>query len=191
MIIDDNLTAGRTVLQIGVGPGVVPILCQQHGSGDIIATDTNPAAIANAKYNVALMELDAAIKVRQARAGESFSAVKSDETFDLIIVDTSTRFDWQIESVESDSTELAAPTVDSFLDQLLHHSKPGGRCIIACHHVDQIQRWRDGATERGYKEKVLGKRDPASLEGEFYPAVLLEIQIPIDLFNAQTKDVTP
>jgi release factor glutamine methyltransferase len=183
MIIDDNLAAGRDVLQIGVGPGVISILCLQHGANRIVATDANPAALANAKYNAAKMEVDADMEVRGSDDGRCFSAVKSAEKFDLIIVDSSAKLSWQTSENASDSC-----SADSFLDQLLHHLKPGGRSLVACHHSDLIDRWRTGATKRSYELKVLGQRDSASMTGQIYPAALLEIRIPIDVLDRQGTD---
>lgn len=183
MITDDTLAAGRSVLLIGAGPGVISILCQQHGATKVVATDTNPAAVANAKYNVAKMELDTDIEVRKAIRRKCFSAVKPDESFDLIIVDPNALLRWHIGPRDPES-----PGVGSFLDELLVHSKPGGRCIVAFHHGEQFKKWREAAVDRGYEEKVLGERVSASLNDEIYPAVLLEIRIPIDQFSARTVE---
>ena len=50
LISDDNIAAGRNVLEIGTGTGVIAALCLSFGAKRVVATDPNPAAIANAVY---------------------------------------------------------------------------------------------------------------------------------------------
>ena len=64
MIVEDSLASGRSVLEIGTGTGLISILCAQHMATEVLATDINPAAVANARYNAAMVEADDIMKVR-------------------------------------------------------------------------------------------------------------------------------
>ena len=49
LIIDDQIASGRDVLEIGTGTGLIAILCLQNEASSVLATDINPAAVANAR----------------------------------------------------------------------------------------------------------------------------------------------
>ena len=65
LIVTDTIASGRTVLEIGTGTGLLSILCLQNGANSVVATDINPAAVANARYNAAHLEIDQNLEVRQ------------------------------------------------------------------------------------------------------------------------------
>ena len=47
--------ADARYLEIGTGTGILGILCLQNGADEVVATDINPAAVANARYNAAML----------------------------------------------------------------------------------------------------------------------------------------
>jgi len=173
MITNENSAAGRKVLEIGTGTGVIAILCLLHGADQVVATDVNPAAVANANYNAAAIELDSNLDVRQVDTGSAgtFAKIGNGERFGLIIVNP---------SIELDNVSDPSSTVDTFLDRLPYHLLPGGRCIVACHQGQRINRWKLGSESRRYELTLLGDRQFESTEDNLFPARLLEIRVPAE-----------
>jgi len=172
MITEEKAAAGRKVLEIGTGTGVIAVLCLQYGAIQIVATDANPASIANASYNAATVELDSNLDVRQVDAESvgTFAKVRSDERFGLIILNPGVEFD----------SESSTAKINSFLDRLPDHLMSGGRCIVACRQTEQITRWKSGSEDRGYELTILGDREFDPTEVEVFPVVLLEIRVPTE-----------
>ncbi len=178
MIADDDAAAGRAVLEIGTGTGVIAVLCLQQGAQHVVATDVNPAAVANASYNAATLGLDADLDVRlvDPEAAGTFARISSNQRFDLILFNPTVRLDAQ----------SGPAKIDSFLDQLPDRSKPGGRCIVACQRIELITHWQAAARQRGYEVRLLDDRQFEPQVGEVFPAALLELRVPIDSLN-ETK----
>ena len=71
------------VLELGIGCGLIALSCAQQGS-KVVCTDINPHATALAKRNYQINR--PLIKGRiEMRNGDMFSAIRSDERFDIII----------------------------------------------------------------------------------------------------------
>ncbi|MCG8651263.1 MAG: 50S ribosomal protein L11 methyltransferase, partial [Pirellulales bacterium] len=86
-IFEDAIADGRDVLEIGTGTGLLSILCLQNGASKVVATDINPAAVANAKYNAAVLAPEQELDVRQVSKDNSgaFTVIDAKEKFDLIL----------------------------------------------------------------------------------------------------------
>lgn len=181
LIVNDSIASGRTVLEIGTGTGLISILCLQNGAKSVVATDINPAAVANAKYNAAMLADDGALEVRQVskESPHVFSVIGDDETFDLIISNPP----WE-DRVATEPSEYAFydedfVLMDSLLDGLPQHLNPGGRCLLAYGHVPAIERLLEAATQRGYETKILDDRDLRKLPTDFLPGMLIEVRPPL------------
>ena len=72
-----------SVLEIGTGCGIIALECSRRGT-NVVCTDINPHAVEITKSNYLKNKLllNGKIDVRQ---GDLFSAVKSDEKFDVIV----------------------------------------------------------------------------------------------------------
>lgn len=68
--------------------------------------------------------------------------------------------------------------MDTLLDGLPLHLKPGGRCLLAYGNVQAIKRLISEAEKRGFAVKVLDDRDLDGLQDNFLPGMLLEIRPP-------------
>ena len=77
--LPDNV---RTALDVGTGSGVIAALLAQRGVPRIIATDTNPHAIACAQANIARLGFSQQINVLQQ---DLFGERAADEKIDLIV----------------------------------------------------------------------------------------------------------
>lgn len=72
---------GQTVLEIGTGHGILPILLYERHGVRVVATDLAQAAVLCARRNVEARGLGEAIDVRH---GDLFSCLRPDERFDLV-----------------------------------------------------------------------------------------------------------
>ncbi|QEG00573.1 N5-glutamine S-adenosyl-L-methionine-dependent methyltransferase [Stieleria maiorica] len=193
LIVKDQIAAGRSVLEIGTGTGLLSLLSLSNGAQKVVATDINPAAVANARYNVAMHHDDARFEVRQVAPSDpgAFAVIKPDETFDLILSNPP----WE-------DGKVAAPAdhafydpdfalMDSLLDGLPQRLNPGGRCLLAYGHAPAITRLLSEAKARGYQTKVLDDRDVEQLPRDFLPGMLIEVRLgrnQIPKVNASSGD---
>lgn len=184
-IVDDQLADGRDVLEIGTGTGLLAVLSLLHGAKTVVATDINPAAVANAKYNAAMLVPDASLDVRSVppdRPG-AFEVVEDTEKFDLIISNPP----WEDGDVTMQADhayfDSGFALMDSILDGLPKHLRRNGRCLLVYGHVPAIKRLQRETATRGYEFKVLDDREIDSLPQDFLPGMLIEIRIPLDFGN--------
>jgi tRNA1(Val) A37 N6-methylase TrmN6 len=189
LITEDTICAGRSVLEIGTGTGLVAILCAQNGADSVVATDINPAAVANARYNAAMLAEEMEIEVRSVstKAPSAFAVIKDKERFDLIISNPP----WEDGKISKPADHAFYDPdfalMDSLLDGLPKHLKPGGRCLLAYGHVPAIQRLRVEAKKREYALKVLDEREIESLSKDFLPGMLVEIRMGTTVPTSQSK----
>lgn len=186
LITEDQCATGRKVLEIGTGTGILGILCLQNGADEVVATDINSAAVANARYNAAMLVTDVEMDVRQVNKAKpgAFSVIKDKERFDLIISNPP----WEDGTVTSPA-DLAYydpkfQLMDSLLDGLPQHLNPGGRCLLAYGHLSAIKRLKAESESRGYQFKLLDDRSLDDLEENFLPGLLIEIRVPIGAKSA-------
>lgn len=78
-----EIKKGETVLEIGTGCGIIAIDCARMGA-DVICTDINPYAVDLARRNY-LRNKAYLIGNVEVRYGDLFSAIRTDEKFDVII----------------------------------------------------------------------------------------------------------
>jgi release factor glutamine methyltransferase len=76
-----SINDGARVLDMGTGCGILAVLAAEK-AGKAVAVDVNPHAVACARKNAELNGVAAKV---EARVGNLFEAVESDEKFDLII----------------------------------------------------------------------------------------------------------
>jgi SAM-dependent methyltransferase len=182
-IVDDRVAAGRRVLEIGTGTGVLSILCLQNDATSVVATDINPAAVANAQYNAAMLVPDQELDVRRVAVDSpgAFSVIKNDERFDLIISNPPWEDGTVAKPADHAYYDPHFALMDSLLDGLTKHLYPGGRCLLAYGHVPAIRRLQVESEKRNYEFKILDDRDLDSLPINFLPGMLIEIRPPVDV----------
>jgi release factor glutamine methyltransferase len=182
LIVEDRIASGRNILEIGTGTGLLAILCLEHDAKSVVATDINPAAVACAKYNAAVLVPDHPLDVRQVPKSDpgAYSVLGKQEKFDLIISNPP----WEDGSITKAADHAfydpGFALMDSLLDGLPERLAPGGRCLLAYGHVPAIRRLQQEAQRRGYPLKILDDRDLDSLETNFLPGMLIEIRMAPD-----------
>lgn len=77
-----GIIAAKTVLDMGTGTGVLALIAAKLGAARVVATDSNPNAVENARRNVERFSLGNLIEV--AGPGDLFAPVGA-RTFDVII----------------------------------------------------------------------------------------------------------
>lgn len=178
LIVDDGVASGRDVLEIGTGTGLISILCLQNDASSVVATDINPAAVSNARYNAAILCPTQTLDVRQVGKQNpgAFAVVQDAEKFDLIISNPPWEDGVIAKPADHAFYDPNFELMDSLLDGLPKHLKPGGRCLLAYGHAPALKRLREQAKKRGYEFKVLDNREIDSLDTNFLPGMLVEIR---------------
>ncbi len=173
---------GSSVLEIGTGTGLLALWCQAHEAASVIATDTNQAAIANAKYNAMNLGLEAELAnsldfrfVPQSGGlmPGPFAVVSRESRFDFVISNPP----WEDAPIsEPASMALYDPgfrLLDGFLKESGDHLKPNGKLLLAYGAKTAINRILEQAPELGWEVEIVDDRDLETLPEVFLPAMLL------------------
>jgi release factor glutamine methyltransferase len=193
LIVDDAICAGRDVLEIGTGTGLLSILCLQNDASKVIATDVNEAAVANAKYNAAILVPEETLDVRQVPAASprAFTVIAPTERFDLIISNPPWEDGVVAKPADHAFYDPGFQLMTSLLDELPEHLNPGGRCLLAYGHAPAIKRLRTECERRGYEFKILDDRNLDTMDVDFLPGMLVEVRPPLRAATiGDTKDMS-
>lgn len=180
MIHSQGIADGRVVLEIGTGTGLLSLIALSSGANSVVATDINPAAVANAKYNAAMLDLEQGLEVRTVDPADpsAFSVIKPEERFDLILSNPP----WEDGTVQAPAEHAfydpGFALMDSILEGLPTHLRSGGRCLLAYGHRPAITRLLAKAEEHGFQAKLLDDRKLEALPDDFLPGMLIEIRLP-------------
>lgn len=113
--------AGKTVLDVGAGTGIVGLRCAMKGAERVTSVDVSDAALANIKDNVDRLGVAETVEIRESNL---FSNVP--ERFDYIFANLPILDEaW---SQESGSTQHL---VQRFLDEVSGHLNDGGTAYLA------------------------------------------------------------
>ncbi len=178
LINNEGIASGREVLEIGTGTGLISVLCLANSAKSVVATDINRAAVANAAYNAAMLCPNQSLDVRQvdAERPDAFAVIQEDEKFDLVISNPPWEDGVVTKPADHAFYDPAFRLMDTLLDGLPKHLKPGGRCLLAYGNKQAIKRLLAESEKRGFAAKVLDERDLDSLPDDFLPGMLLEIR---------------
>jgi release factor glutamine methyltransferase len=181
LIRNASIVRGKTVLEIGTGTGLLALSCLKAGAARAVATDVNPAAIANATYNANLLGVADRLETRLSpldRRG-AYSTIGESERFDLIISNPP----WENQTPgpinEYALYDQEFALLRSILSGLDKHLKPGGKALLAYGCVSAIETLQQVARECDLTIRTLDDRDLRSLPEVFLPGMLFEVA-PLD-----------
>lgn len=179
----NHIARGRTVLEIGVGTGLLSLCALEHGALRVVGTDINPAAAACARHNAERFGWQDKFECRlvtKTNAG-AFAVIGAHEKFDLIIsnppwVDRKPKSNFEY-ALYDPGFEL----LKSLLQGLPRHLNPGGRVFLAYGSVSGIQTLRNLGAKLGYEVRsVSDTRELSKLPEEFLPGMTLEVIVPAE-----------
>lgn len=178
LIRASDFVRGKEILEIGTGSGLLPLCCLQAGASRVVATDVNPAAVANAVHNARLLGLSERLEVRQVPLDDTgaYSVIDPDERFDLIISNPP----WEDQEPASIAEfALYDPNFEllrSILSGMREHLTEGGRAWLAYGCREAIEKLIDLAPRHGLKVTILDSRRVEDLPDVFLPGMLLEVK---------------
>lgn len=172
---------GKRVLEIGTGTGLLALCSLQAGAVHAVATDINPNAVRNARFNGEMLGFTSKLDVRQVAQAQpgAYAVIRTDEQFDVIISNPPwvNRVPQRID--EFALYDASFNLMRTLLDGLPKHLRAGGRALLAYGCVDGIKTLRAECAKRGYAIRLVDDdRDLDKLPEEFLPGMLLEVTLP-------------
>jgi len=177
LIHDTDLVKDRTVLEIGTGSGLVALCCLHAQARRVVATDVNPNAIANARYNAEMLELLDRLETRRVPLEQNgaFSVLQPGERFDLIISNPPWEDDQPTTIDDYALYDQGFHLLDSLMSQLGDRLLPGGKALLAYGNVTAIKKALDLAPKYQLVVQVLDDRELDTLPENFLPGMLLQL----------------
>ena len=172
---------GSRVLEIGTGSGLVSLCCLQAGASHVVATDVNPNAIHNVRFNTVEAfgngkRLEARLVPR--RSPGAWTVIKPDEKFDFIISNPP----WENSKPKNvEEFALYDPEfllLDSLVIGARQRLRTGGRMWLAYGCVTAIRRIKMLAINEDLRYIQLDNRNLDVLPEVFLPGMLLELSVP-------------
>lgn len=121
------IIAGRKVLDMGTGTGVLALLAARLGAAEVVATDSNPKAVENARINADRLGMSAVVRVRGP--AHLFDDLRN-EVFDVIVFNAP----WADGIPKSlYDTAIYDPdhrVIDGFMKSAPAHLAPGGVILL-------------------------------------------------------------
>lgn len=176
LIQETDLVRDRRVLEIGTGSGLVALCCLHAGARQVVATDVNPQALVNARYNAEMLKLLERLETRQValRDASAFAVLRPDERFDVIVSNPPWE-DGRPQSIDEYALyDEGFRLLDSLLSELRQRLNPGGKGLLAYGNASAIRKAIELAPQYKLHVRVLDDRDVAELPENFLPGMLLE-----------------
>lgn len=130
--------AGERMLEIGTGIGPIAIFADRAGM-KVIATDIDPVAVANTRYNAERLGATQNLEVRE---GDLFAPVRGEKPFDVITFNViypyndKTLHHWQLH--------------ERFFSEVGRYLAPGGRIYYQAGYLDNLPHIRKMVETNGF-----------------------------------------
>jgi release factor glutamine methyltransferase len=183
LIRETNFVRDKRVLEIGTGTGLISLCCLQAGARTVVATDINPQAVANARFNRFQLEIPQTtenfdVRLVDADNSGAFAVIASDEQFDVIISNPPWE-DGEVQKVEDYAfIDTHFELLESILSGLDQQLTPNGEAYLAYGCVAAIREIYLRAERHGLQVEKLDERELDGLENLFLPGMLLKITRP-------------
>ena len=180
LIRETNLVRDKRVLEIGTGTGLISLCCLQAGARTVVATDINPQAVANARFNWFQLEIPQTtenfdVRLVDADNSGAFAVIASQEQFDVIISNPPWE-DGEVQKVADYAfIDSQFELLESILAGLDQHLTVNGEAYLAYGCVTAIREIYRRAERHGLQVEKLDERELDDLEDLFLPGMLLKI----------------
>jgi hypothetical protein len=177
LIRETSLVHEKTLLEIGTGTGLIALCCLQSGAKSVLATDVNPAALANARWNAELLELSDRLETRLVPLENqgAYSVLRKGERFDLIISNPPWENDTPHEIDEFALYDPGFQLLDSILRGAKDRLNVGGRLLLVYGSVDAVAQLKEKAQHFGLDCVIHDDRNLNILPKVFLPGMLIEV----------------
>lgn len=155
-----QLMEGKLVLDMGTGTGVLALLAARLGAHRVVATDSNPKAVANARLNAKRLGVEGIVEVRGP--ADLFAAV-SGSKFDVILFNAPWIHGEPQTLYDTANYDPGYRVMDGFIQAALRHLAPGG--VILLQYSDISQRKGDNSLDQFHAAvaanglRIAGSRD--------------------------------
>jgi methylase of polypeptide subunit release factors len=177
LIETTDLVHGKIVLEIGTGSGLVSLCCLRHGARRVVATDVNPNAVENARYNANMLDVASRLDVRlvSTNTPSAFEVLDPDEKFDVIVSNPPWENAQPRTIAEYALYDRDFELLRSILSGARSRLNPGGRLLLAYGCRDAIETLERLATVDELRVERHDRRSLHDLPEVFIPGMLLEI----------------
>jgi release factor glutamine methyltransferase len=122
-----ELLAGKKVLDLGTGSGILALIAVRLGATKVVACDLNPHAVRNARLNARRLQLDDRLEVKEA--GHLFGPVGA-ERFDRILFNAPWVKGEPKNMYERGLYDAGYRVLDGFCAGAADHLTPGGSVLL-------------------------------------------------------------
>ncbi len=182
LIFETPQIKGSRVLEIGTGSGLVSLCCLQAGAGHVVATDLNPNAIQNVRFNASHFGLESRLdaKLVPRRDPGAWSVIAPAERFDFIISNPPWENDKPKTVAEFALYDPDFVLLDSLVLGARQRLQPNGRMWLAYGCVTAIRRIKTLAKQENLNYTQRDERSLDELPEVFLPGMLLEVTVAAD-----------
>ena len=152
-LVRDEVKPSDRVLDMGTGSGIVAILAAQRSS-DVVAVDLNPQAVEAARANALRNGVADRITFN---VSDVFDAVEG--SFDLIVFDPPFRWFKARNLLELSTADENYRALTSFMNEVRHHLRPGGRIILNFGSSGDIDYLNHLIDKAGFQKETLYAKD--------------------------------
>ena len=147
---------GKRVVEVGTGSGILAISAGKAGASVVLALDINPAAVDAARKNADANGVGATFA---ARLSNLFSAVLSEEKFDVVI-SSPPSFEGEPRDM-ADRAWHAGPgyrDIRMLFEQAVHHLTPGGTMYLLVSSDTNVRYLEHRARRAGFDWKLVAEK---------------------------------
>ncbi len=178
LLLNGQQVSNKRVLEIGTGTGLLAIAALLGGASQVVATDINPAAVANALYNAEICGVSQRLAVRQVPfiTPGPFAVIDKSERFDLILANPP----WEDSPVQRvDQFAIYDPGMalcDGLLEQGQSRLESGGVMWLIYGAKSAVRRILAKGNQYGWEIIIRDQRELDDLPEVFLPAMLIELK---------------